>query len=163
MLAPWRQARGPIQKLDMSWHAESLMRGECWGRQMLSVWVRPRQPDGQTVRFDEAHQWLAYIQMSQKSQPAIGGAIGMNPKSPQTWRRIEQYLPVENVSRLSIIYAALPQTRKVEKIWNALQRSHSADKSDEAWGKFASVPGYRSLGLLTASPKNLCQILSRAG
>lgn len=49
----------------------------------------------------------------------------------------------------------------VEKIYYALQ-CHHADKSDEAWGKFASLPEYYS-GLLAASQKNLCQIVSKVG
>lgn len=48
-----------------------------------------------------------------------------------------------------------------EKIYSALQ-CHRADKSDETWGKFASLPEYHSQ-LLAASQKNLCQIASKEG
>lgn len=63
--------------------------------------------------------------------------------------------------RSSMQYEAVQQRHMAEKIYNALQ-FHRADKSDEAWGKFASLPEYHS-ELLATSQKNLCQIASKVG
>lgn len=135
---------------------------ECWGRQMLSVWVRPRQPDGQTVRVDKAHQWLAYIQMSQGARLPIGGRSGREPEPPRQDRGWSRICPVENVSELSIIRATC-RTAADSRGWEKSAVHYDAATLMTRVMKHEANLLPCSLGLLTASQKNVCQILVVAG